>query len=257
MLQDAVHVPDAGRVCVPLRERRAVGMSRPLLLDLFCCAGGAARGYADAGFDVIGVDIAPQPRYPYDMVVGDAIELMSALLDGKTDPTLGFALDDIDAIHASPPCQTFTAYRRRGAGVGDAYLNLIPETREALHAAGLPFVIENVETARDELVDPVRYCGSSFGLDVRRHRLFESNVTLEPPACDHSWQTPRFPPASNRTNLRRTVEVGVWRIPLEVQRRAMGIDWMELRELSEAIPPAYTEHIGRQMMAHVAGRAAA
>lgn len=219
-------------------------MSKPRLLDLFSCAGGAAMGYHRAGFEVVGVDIEPQPNYPFTHHVGDAIQFVRE--HGH----------EYDAIHASPPCQTFTAYRRRGAGVGNAYSNLIPETREALIQSGLPYVIENVETARGDMVDPVRYCGSSFALDVRRHRLFESNFALLPPACDHSWQTPRFPPATNRTNLRRTVEVGVWRIPLAVQREAMGIDWMELRELSEAIPPAYTEHIGEQLMAHLEAVAA-
>jgi DNA (cytosine-5)-methyltransferase 1 len=230
------------------------------LLDLFSCAGGAAMGYARAGYRVYGVDKNPQPRYPFAHHVGDAVEVMETLNRGGvvafTHPSgvvehLG--LMDFEAAHASPPCQKFTAYRRRGAGVGDSYENLIPETRAALMASGLPYVIENVETAGDELRDPVRLCGSSFALDVRRHRLFESNVQLITPPCDHAWQTPRFAPASNRTNLRRTVEVGVWRIPLEVQRAAMGIDWMELRELSEAIPPAYTEHLGRQLAAVAAG----
>lgn len=99
------------------------------------------------------------------------------------------------------------------------------------------------------MIDPFQLCGSSFGLDVRRHRLFESNVPMLTPPCYHEWQTPRFAPASNRSNLRRTVEVGVWRIPLEVQQRAMGIDWTTLRELSEAIPPAFTEHIGAWLLA--------
>jgi DNA (cytosine-5)-methyltransferase 1 len=107
-------------------------------------------------------------------------------------------------------------------------------------------VIENVAGA--PLHNPARLCGSSFGLDVQRHRYFESNVTLLAPPCDHGWQTPRFPCATNRTNLRRTVEVGVWRIPLAVQQQAMGIDWMTLRELSEAIPPAYTECLGAQLL---------
>jgi DNA (cytosine-5)-methyltransferase 1 len=205
----------------PLTSRRS-GAKRGRLLDLFCCAGGAARGYADAGFEVIGVDIKPQPNYPYEFHQADA---------------LNFPLDGFDAVHASPPCQSFTAYRRKGHGVGDGYLNLILQTRERLIATGLPYVIENVEQARPELIDPVRYCGSSFGLNIRRHRLFESNVALVPPPCDHGWQTPRFPPATNRTNLRCTVEIGVWRIPLSVQQEAMGMDWTTLRELSEAIPP--------------------
>lgn len=206
----------------------------PRLLDLFSCAGGAAMGYHRAGFEVVGVDIEPQPRYPFEHYVADALTFLAE--HGH----------EFDAVHASPPCQTFTAYKRKGHGVGEGYLNLIPQTREALRFLGRPYVIENVPGA--PLVDPMTLCGSSFGLDVRRHRLFESNVVTMAPPCDHSWQTPRFPQATNRANLRSTVEVGVWRIPLDVQRRAMGIDWMELHELSEAIPPAYTEWIGHQLL---------
>lgn len=217
--------------------------SAPKLLDLFSCAGGAAMGYHRAGFRVVGVDIAEQPNYPFGHVVGEALEYLAE--HGH----------DFDAVHASPPCQSFTAYRRKGHGVGDGYPDLIDPTRELLAALNVPWVIENVAGA--PLADPARYCGSSFGLDVRRHRFFESNVPLRAPDCDHSWQTPRFPPATNRTNLRRTVEVGVWRIPLPVQQEAMGIDWMTLRELSEAIPPAYTEHIGGQLLAHLAAEVAA
>ena len=205
-------------------------MKRPRLLDLFCGAGGAAVGYHRAGFDVVGVDIAPQNSYPFEFHQADA---------------LAHPLDGFDAIHASPPCQSFTAYRRKGHGVGGGYPDLIPQTRARLEASGLPYVIENVYGA--PLRGAVMLCGSSFGLDVRRHRYFESNIQLEAPPCDHAWQMPRFAPASNRTNQRRTVEVGVWRIPLSVQSDAMGIDWMTLRELSEAIPPAYAEHIGRQL----------
>lgn len=191
-------------------------------------------GYHRAGWTVVGVDLRPQPNYPFEHHVGDAL----------TWPTEGF-----DAVHGSPPCQSFTAYRRKGNGVGDGYPDLIPAMRAKLDASGLPYVIENVPGA--PLLDPVCLCGSSFALDVRRHRLFETNWSLVGLPCDHGWQTPRFPPATNRTNLRRTVEVGVWRIPIAVQRKAMDIDWMELTELSEAIPPAYTEHVGRQLLALV------
>lgn len=206
---------------------------KPRLLDLFCGAGGAAMGYYRAGFDVVGVDIEPQPSYPFRFHQADA---------------LTFNLDGFDAVHASPICQGFTAYKRRHGHVRPRP-NLIPTVRHRLAATGVPYVIENVPGA--PLVDPVTLCGSSFGLDVRRHRLFESNITLHGPACDHGWQTPRFAPATNRTNLRRTVEVGVWRIPLAVQQKAMGIDWMALHELTLAIPPAYTEHLGAQLLAHV------
>jgi DNA (cytosine-5)-methyltransferase 1 len=207
---------------------------RPRLLDLYGGAGGAAMGYHRAGFDVVGVDINPQPRYPFKFIQADALQVLAAIGD------------QFDAIHASPPCQRFTAYRRRGSGVGDSYLDLIEPTREALDATERPYVIENVPGA--PLRNPLTLCGSSFGLDVRRHRLFESNVPMLAPPCDHGWQTPRFPQATNRTNLRSTVEVGVWRIPLETQQAAMGIDWMELRELSEAVPPAYTRLLGAQLL---------
>ena len=188
-------------------------------------------GYHRAGFEVVGVDIEDHPTYPFEFHRADALE---------------FPLDGFDAIHASPPCQSFTAYRRKGHGVGDGYPDLIAPMRERLQATGLPYVIENVVGA--PLEDPVRLCGSTFGLDVRRHRLFESNVPLVAPPCEHGWQTPRFPAATNRApNSRRTVEVGVWRIPLETQQRAMGIDWMGLDDLTESIPPDYTEWVGRQL----------
>jgi DNA (cytosine-5)-methyltransferase 1 len=205
---------------------------KPRLLDLFCGAGGATRGYQRAGFWVQGIDIIDQPNY-----VGDDFYRMDALDAG----VYGF-----DAIHASPPCQAFTAYRRRGNGVGDRYPDLIDDTRQLLEDSGRPYVIENVPGA--PLRNHVQLCGTSFGLDVRRHRWFESNIAMLAPPCNHD-QPRRFPAATNRTNLRRTVEVGVWRIPLEVQQQAMGIDWMTLPELTEAIPPAYTQWIGEQLLA--------
>jgi len=210
-------------------------------LDLFSCAGGAGAGLALAGFDVIGIDINPQPRYPFEFHQGDALAVDLAWV--RT----------FDLVWASPPCQFATAYKRRPDHVAPSE-NLIPKTRALLQAAGVPFVIENVAGAKLELRDPVQLCGSSFGLDVRRHRLFESQGFRIPPlACDHAWQTPRFPPATNRTNLRSTVEVGVWRIPLETQRAAMGgCAWMERHELSQAIPPAYAEHIGRAFLSGTA-----
>jgi DNA (cytosine-5)-methyltransferase 1 len=189
---------------------------------------------------VVGVDKDPQPNYAGDdFIQDDAIRFLREFPLWR----LG-----ITAIHASFPCQSKTAYRRKGHGVGDGYPNLVPEGRELLDLSSLPYVIENVEGFCDELRDPITLCGSSFGLDVRRHRLFECNFPMMAPPCAHGWQTPRFAPATNRTNLRSTVEVGVWRIPLEVQQRAMGIDWMTRKELSEAIPPAYTEHVGRFLL---------
>jgi len=196
-------------------------------LDLFCGAGGASYDLNQAGFTVIGVDINNQPNYPFDFTQSDAVSFDIP--------------KDVNFVWASPPCQAFTAYKRNGKVKN--YPNLIPEVRNKLKQWGGLYCIENVKNA--PLENPIQLCGSSFGLNVRRHRLFECNFYVKAPPCDHSWQTPRFPPASNRKNLRKTVEIGVWRISLEVQKKAMGINWMKLKELSQAIPPAYSELIGK------------
>ena len=204
-------------------------------------------GYHRAGFEVVGVDIADQPRYPFEFHRGDAVEFVKA--HGH----------EFDAIHASPPCQHFsTASGKAKKHHGASYPDLIPATREALVATGLPYVIENVEFARRALIGPVRYCGSSFGLDVRRHRLFESNVELVAPPCDHGWQTPRFRSLDSRIVKRGGLAsvVGVhgncnYAGEFPIRCRAMGIDWMTNDELVESIPPAYTNHIGAQFLAHL------
>lgn len=194
-------------------------------------------GIARAGFHVTGVDVEEQPEYPFDFVRGDAL----------THP-----LDGFDFVWASPPCQAFTAYKRRPDHVRERE-NMIPAVRERLRASGIPHVIENVVGA--PLEDPIQLCGSMFGLDVQRHRLFETSFrAIAPGPCDHSRWEARYPQATNRANRRKTVEVGVWRIPLDVQRRAMGIDWMSVRKLSQAIPPAYAEHLALQARRVIAQR---
>jgi DNA (cytosine-5)-methyltransferase 1 len=219
---------------------------KPRLLDLFCKAGGAARGYQRAGFYVVGVDIEPQPRYAgNEFIQADA---------------LTFSCGSFDAIHASPPCQAFTAYRRIGNGVGDGYPNLIAQVRSICIASGVPYVIENVEGA--PLDNPILLCGSAFANDLRRHRLFETNFPVMSPGCAHGAQArDRFPGGRSvaRTGtstglVRATIEIGSWDIPLSMQSQAMGIDWMNLAELSEAIPPVYTEHIGEYLMLEVRAR---
>jgi DNA (cytosine-5)-methyltransferase 1 len=223
------------------------------LLDLYSCAGGAAMGYHRAGFEVVGVDIAPQPHYPFEFHQGDAVEFLAE--HGH----------EFDAIHASPPCQfatTVSATARKHHGA--SYANLIPATRAELQKLDAPWVIENVEAARPHLVNPVRYCASSFGLDLRRHRLFESNVTLTPPSCDHGWQTPRFRSLDSRIVKRGGLAsvVGVhgncnYAGEFPLRCAAMGIGWMTNAELVEAIPPAYAKHIGSQLLAHLASATAA
>jgi len=220
---------------------------RPLLLDLFCGAGGAAMGYYRAGFDIIGVDIKKQSRYPFLFIRGNALQ-----------PPID--LGKVDAIHASPPCQLFSECTRT-APVRRNHPNLIPEIRSVLLASGLPFIIENVPYALPFLSCPVQLCGSSFGLMVRRHRLFEAGrFHLHGIECAHHLQDiPRFVPnRSGRTRLAKVCSVAGHggsgscgrggKQPVQDWRLAMMIDWMRRDELAQAIPPAYTEFIGRQLI---------
>lgn len=220
---------------------------RPVLLDLYGGAGCAAVGYARAGFEVIGVDIAPQPRYPFRMVQADALEVLAS------PDAFGVSRERVVAAHASPPCQHFTRYANAVKDIRERYADLIEPTREGLRALGVPYVIENVEGA--PLLEPVTLCGSMFDLDVRRHRIFEASWKLEPPAwpCRHRIWSRRFKASTGRRpNSRLTVEIGSWDEPLERQKAAMGVDWpITVRELSEGIPPAYTEHIGLQLLEEV------
>lgn len=205
-------------------------VARPILLDLFCGAGGAGAGYARAGFDVIGVDLSPQPRYPFEFHQADA---------------LTWPLDGVAIVHASPPCQRYSALTRRwGSSRPDTHPDLVDPIRQRLIAAGVPYIIENVAGA--PLLDAIRLCGSSFGLEVRRHRYFEmTDPPLLVPPCQHSGpalQVNGRPGGSSRRDpLARFGSVAEWRV-------GMGIDWMTAPELAEAIPPAYTEWIGRHAL---------
>jgi DNA (cytosine-5)-methyltransferase 1 len=219
-------------------------MRQPRLLDLFCCAGGAGMGYHRAGFDVVGVDVEPQPRYPFTFVQGDALAYLAA--HGQA----------FDAIHASPPCQGnlhgLNAVNR-SLGRTVAHPDLIGATRELLRVSGKPYVIENVVGAR--LLAPVQYCGSSFGLPIRRHRRFESNVLLLAPGCEHDRHRERryWTSAMKDGQRQRAAVVQVYGNGGErhLWGPALGIDWMVPDELTQAIPPAYTEHIGRQLLAAI------
>lgn len=212
---------------------------KPKLLDLFCCQGGAGTGYANAGFEVVGVDISPQPRYPFEFHQADAIEYARA--HGPK----------FDAVHASPPCQAHTNAQKL---MGNTHPDLIAPTREALWELGKPFMIENVPGA--PLVEPVELCGEMFGLETYRHRLFETNWELTAPP--------------HPTHVARTTKMGRPPKPGEYMhivgnfsgvdrgRNVMGMPWANRDGLREAIPPAYTEHIGRQLIdylgAHASGK---
>ena len=213
---------------------------RPRLLDLFCGAGGAAMGYARAGFEVMGIDIAPQPNYPFRFQQGDALQVLKRMAAGMWH--------DFHAIHASPPCQRWSSKTRDR----EKHPDLITPLRPLLEETGLPYVIENVVGA--PLFVTIQLCGSSFGLDVRRHRLFESNVDLWGLPCVHGWQKPRFQVYDHGKHyLSGTVPVfgeGGGKAK-EHWASAMEIEWMIEDELREAIPPRYTEFVGRQVLAHI------
>lgn len=233
-------------------ETRNGGRVKPRLLDLFCGAGGAAKGYQRAGFYVVGVDIAPQPNYCGDeFFEADALRLLGGRLDAGI-----FWLDRFDAIHASPPCQAHSALSVMWNA--RKHENLIPQTRELLRETGLPYVIENVEGA--PLENPVRICGASVGLgtathELRRHRLFETNWTLLVPPCAHSGRPTLGVYGDHARDRRRarSAEDGQFRAAegLAMAREAFEMPWVNWRELSQAIPPAYTELIGHQLLQHI------
>ncbi|RKE09700.1 DNA cytosine methyltransferase [Catellatospora citrea] len=218
-------------------------MNRPRLLDLYCCAGGATRGYQQAGWHVTGVDHVPRPDYcGDDFHQGDAVAF--ALAHGAK----------FDAIHASPPCQDhslLTRSNRTRDGWTDRHVDLIPATRAAVMASGRPWVMENVvgATLRPDLV----LCGLMFGLRVFRHRLFETHgfATLMPPHPAHRGHRV----AGWRAGVRHDGDMfavygdGGGKGTTEQWQAAMGIDWTTDREaIAQAIPPAFTRFIGEHLL---------
>lgn len=222
---------------------------RPRLLDLFCCAGGASCGYTLAGFDVVGVDIAPQPHYPYAFVQANALDILK-------DRAF---LAEFDAIHASPECKGYT---HCNLSPKHRYQKLIGEVREALDKIGKPYVIENVIGAKHVLRASLLLCGTMFGLPMRRHRLFETNVgefgvfIYPPRTCAHKGATigvyghsiwDSSLPGTPRKDGRKRPDS----VPAEVGHRAMGINWMNKEELAEALPPVYTQWIGNFLLSAI------
>ena len=230
-------------------------------------------GYHRAGFEIVGVDIKLQPRHPFEFAQDDALAVMTRLLEGSSigevypmRSGLSYTLADFDAIHASPPCQFATRARLVGTKKTDSWqpLNLIPQTRDFCEASGLPYIIENVDQARPHLIDPIMLCGSMFDLHIvkdgetfqlRRHRLFESNIELAPPSkCSHQGRVlglygsmgDHVQGTDSQTG--RYVMGGRTVDNIEDGRALMGIDWMIWKELKEALPPAYTEHLGHTLM---------
>lgn len=220
-----------------------MSLRRPKALDLFCCAGGASAGLFRAGFDVVGVDIEKQPRYPFEFHHADAMT---------------FPLDGFDFIWASPPCQGYTAMRHAPGAKGaplliDAVRSRMPST--------IPWVIENVEEAKWALHNPITLCGSMFGLGAQgcrtqRHRLFEVNFHIPQPPCSHDDRPvigvygghARRRAASAGGRGTKDVWIGGHKTAAS---EALGIDWMTLSELSESIPPAYAQFIGHFAMRRI------
>lgn len=239
------------------------------ILDLYSCAGGAAAGYARAGLTPFGVDQDEQPRYPFAFHRGDAIRVLRALRAGYRFIFVGpegeretLGLSDFVAIHASPPCQTFSRTRTLHA---QKHPDLVEPTRDALRRTGLPYVIENVVGA--PLLEPLKLCGTEFGmtaLDVDgvplklvRHRLFESNIPLVGNGgCRHDrsvitasvyGEGGGWTPAHRDNPARRGGYIPHTRVVQEL----LGIDWMTKHEMSQVVPPVMAEHIGKQIIEHV------
>lgn len=211
--------------------------AKPKALDLFCGAGAVSVGLQRAGFEVTAVDIMPQPRHAGgSFIQGNAMT---------------FSLRGFDFIWASPPCQAYTVLRSRWPG--REHPDLVNAVRERLVSLWCPWVIENVPNA--PLRQDLLLCGSMFGLDVRRHRIFEATFpVVDKMECRHDLQLPRFRSLDRRLNGRLSSVVTVhghsnYKGEKQIREKAMGIDWMNVQELSQAVPPAYAEYIGRQAMA--------
>lgn len=209
------------------------------MLDLFCGAGGATKGYQNAGFYVIGVDLHPQPNYCGDRFIQfDAVQFLAESLQTARR---GWAFD---AIHASPPCQRYSQMSQCRPEIAEQYPDLVGPVRDLLIDSRLPYVIENVPGA--PLRDPIMLCGQMFGHELYRHRLFESNMPLQAP--DHG---PHTIPASKAGHWKpgTIMSVSGHVAPVAHARQIMGIEWTTREELAEAIPPYYSEFVGYQLLA--------
>ena len=215
------------------------------LLDLFCGAGGASVGYDRVGFKVTGVDIHPQPNYPFDFIQEDVLKLNASFL----------AL--FDAIHASPPCQSYSTLAKLN-GKADTYPRLIDPVRQLLKKSGKPWVIENVVGA--PLRDPIVLCGTMFPpLRVIRHRLFETSFPIPQPFHVSHKEHPLCHTLDKRKkHYGKTCEwsdfvqvMGGGNCSVASAQDAMGINWMKKKELNEAIPPAYAEFVGEYIRKHL------
>lgn len=230
--------------------------ARPRMVDVCCCGGGASIGYHRAGFCVTGVDIDPQPRYPFKFVQADALHY------------LDHHAHEYAVGAGSPPCQAWSplnAYNKLN------YPELIAPVRDRFVNAGLPYVIENVESARSELVDPIMLCGPMFGLNMYRHRLFESSIGMESPAhpphlhlCSRNGYLPTSHTPfmsihggkhSRAWQKAACLEMGLPHLVAAPEAKGSEMK-VAIREICEAIPPSYTHYTGKFLMNHLARSAA-
>ncbi|MFB6820316.1 DNA methylase [Streptomyces virginiae] len=237
--------------------RRDHNGDRPLLLDLFCCAGGAGKGYEQAGFDVTGVDIRPRPNYPFTFRQGDALTVLAELIASGE-------IRRYSAVHASPPCQkrcALTVGTNRSRGWGGSHVDLVAPTRKLLDATGLPYVIEQPDGQADVRKD-ITLCGEQFDLGVIRHRNFELGgwATVQPKHVRHRGYVRGWRHGEYRDGpYVAAYGKGGGKATVAEMQQAMSIDWTDVHEeLTEAIPPAYSEWLGRAFLARtVVGAVAA
>jgi len=237
----------------------SAGTRQPLLYDVFCGDGGATKGYQRADFRVIGIDNNPKVQRHY---CGDGFILMDAL--EFLDQYIAGEFERAEAFHASPPCKADNqaVICRPEPDARTKYQRLIAPTRDRLTEIGLPYVIENVPLARNQLINPLMLCGTMFGLKVRRHRYFETNFTIDTllPSCGcknkdgFTSSSSGIAHISSFENGAKLISVAGHNFKVKDAQVAMGIEWTGQAGLSQAIPPAYTEFIGKYLMIEVLRR---
>jgi DNA (cytosine-5)-methyltransferase 1 len=210
-------------------------MEKLKLLDLYCGGGGAGYGYEQAGFDVTGVDLYPQPKHRGKFIQADAIEYLAA------------HYRQYDVVHASPPCQAYSMASMQFRKQGKQYVDLISETRTALIAIGKPYVIENVPGS--PLLNPVELCGAMFDMHTYRHRLFESNITLKAP--EHPKHIAPNAKMGRKPKPGEFIQYVGHFSGVGLVQEMTGLYWLGQSELAQSIPPQYTQYIGQQLIEYL------
>lgn len=210
-------------------------------------------GYHRAGFEMVGVDNRPQPRYPFPFILGDAIDVLTRMMNGEkflASDGRWYGIDDFDFFHASPPCQAYSRITP-WSGAREKHPDLLQPTIDVLDRVGKPYVVENVPGA--PMKNYLMLCGTMFGLRVFRHRLFvcKPSIHMSPMTCNHHGYSRNSVRGVNRDKYKNGTFITVAGHigNFEMAKSAMGIDWMNRRELTQAVPPVYTEWVGNQLMA--------